>query len=193
VLFDSKAANVRFYNQILAHLGHPPVHPEQQEYVHMHPARESLQYLLGNGRTFEAAWRFCQQIDFRQFNAYLRMEPGLVPFLQALKPHYHIALATNRTVSTQEVLTHFSLAEYFDVVVTAADVPFPKPHPETMERILLAFAAAPREILFIGDSPVDETLALATDVFFAAYKNPRLKAHFHVDHFDQLHPVLFPQ
>jgi phosphoglycolate phosphatase len=190
VLFDSKAANVQFYNQILARYDRPLVRPEQEEFIHMHPARESLRYLLGNGSAGEDAWRFCQTLDFRQFNAFLRVEPGLIPFLDAIKPHYHIALATNRTVSTQEVLSHFLLDKYFDLVVTAADVHHPKPHPESMERIFHSLAVTAKETLYIGDSQVDEALAIATEVFFVAYKNQHLQAHFHIDHFQQLHPLL---
>ncbi len=190
VLLDSKAANVRFYNCILAHFQRPAVRADQVEYLHMHSAQESLRFLFADGTLFEEAWEYCQGMDFSQFNPYLRTEPGLLPFLRALKASYHIALATNRTVSTQDVLAHFDLTSYFDCVVTAADVTFPKPHRESMERIFAAFSAGPREVLFIGDSPVDEELARSTEVMFVAYKNPRLEAHLHIDHFRQLYPVL---
>jgi phosphoglycolate phosphatase len=191
VLLDSKSANVHFYDHILARFDRHGVRPDQQEYVHMHSAQESLRYLLGDGEVFEEAWSYCQQMDFRQFHAFLQTEPGLVPFLRALKPCYHIALATNRTVSTREVLSHFFLDQYFDQVVTAADVAFPKPHPESMERILDNFSVSAEEVLYIGDSQVDEALALATRVVFVAYKNPQLRAQIHIDHFEQLYPVLF--
>jgi phosphoglycolate phosphatase len=190
VLLDSKSANVHFYDHILARFNRHKVRADQQEYVHMHSAQESLRYLLGDGEVFEEAWSYCQRMDFRQFHAFLRTEPGLVPFLRALQPCYRIALATNRTVSTQEVLSHFLLDQYFDQVVTAADVAFPKPHPESMERILEHFSASAEEVLYIGDSQVDEALAMATRVVFVAYKNPQLRAHMHIDHFEQLYPVL---
>jgi phosphoglycolate phosphatase len=190
VLLDSKAANVRFYDHILSRFGRPEVHRDQVEYLHMHSAQESLRFLFEDTKLFDEAWQYCQGMDFRQFNAYLRTEPGLIPFLQALKASYHIALATNRTISTREVLEHFQLDPYFDCVVTAADVAFPKPHPEAMERILDAFSASADEILYIGDSRVDEALARTTEVMFVAYKNPSLQAHLHIDHFDQLVPFL---
>jgi len=191
VLFDSKEANVQFYNHILKQVGHPPVHPDQREYIHMHPVRESLFYLLGECPQFEAAIDYCQGIDFRAFNRYLRVEPGLIEVLERARLSYRIALATNRTVSTREVLSHFDLDQYFDFVVSASDVRFPKPHPEAMERIVDAFEVGPGEILYIGDSSVDEALAAVTGVFFAAYKNPNLEAHIHLSHFRELHPILF--
>ena len=191
VLFDSKEANVRFYSTILEHVGRPPIQPEQQEYIHMHPVRESLLYLVGEGRCFEEALNYVQSIDFEQFNACLRPEPGLVNLLEQAQTYYHTALATNRTVSTREVLAYFEIEEYFDLVVSASDVSFPKPHPEIMELIMNTFKVSPQQILFVGDSAVDEAFARATGVFFVAYKNANLRAQLHISHFRQLQPVLF--
>jgi len=190
VLFDSKEANHLFYNHILAYVDQPPVRPDQREYIHMHPVRESLGFLLGDGPCFERAWAYAQQIDFSEFNTHLRCEPGLVETLERIKVTFKTALATNRTVSTHELLRHYHLDKYFDLVVSASDVQFPKPHPETMERILTSFDVSAAEVLFIGDSTVDEALAKATGVIFAAYKNPKLKAHLHIDHFHQLGALL---
>lgn len=191
VLFDSKEANVRFYGHIMEHIGRPPVAPEQREFIHMHPVRESLRYLAGDGPAFEAAWKHAQSIDFKEFNACLRPEPGLVDLLKQTQTFYHTALATNRTVSTRQVLAHFHIEQYFDLVVSASDVSFPKPHPEIMETIMENFRVAPEQVLFVGDSRVDEDLATATGVFFVAYKNPKLHANLHISHFQELQPVLF--
>jgi phosphoglycolate phosphatase len=190
VLFDSKEANVRFYSHILEVIGLPPVRPDQYESIHMFPVRDSLAYLIGSGPDFERAWRYTQGIDFREFNSHLRCEPGLVEILQVAKSRFHTALVTNRTVSTRDVLALYDLEKYFDFVVSASDVRFPKPHPELMERVFTIFDASPEEVLYIGDSRVDEGLAIATGIYFVAYKNPCLQAHFHIEHFDELHPIL---
>lgn len=190
VLFDSKEANVRFYSHILEHLGCPPVNKDQQEYIHMYPVKESLHYLLPDENLYEQAWDFCKDMDYGIFHDYLRREPGLIEVLELAKSSFRIAMATNRTVSTHQVLAKFHLAKYFDLVVSALDVQFPKPHPESMERILNTFRVTPQEVLYVGDSAVDESLALATGVYFAAYKNPGLKAHLHLSHFNELYTVL---
>ncbi|ROQ90258.1 HAD family hydrolase [Desulfosoma caldarium] len=186
VLFDSREANVRFYNLVMERFGRPPLQPDQMDYIHMHSARESLEYLLGTGPVLEEAWAFCQGLDFRMFNRYLKKEPGLDELLRYLKPRCHVALATNRTVSTRDLLASFHLDSAFDLVVTAADVSHPKPHPESMEKILKAFGAPPQHVLFVGDSQVDALLAQNTGVVFAAYKNPSLSAHLHVPSFHAL-------
>lgn len=193
VLFDSREANIQFYTHIMEKIGRPPLRPDQHDYIHMHPVRESLAFLTGGeGKDFERAFDYFKTIDFSPFNGYLRREPGLVSFLKLAQKHFHTALATNRTVSTLEILSQFNLRQYFDLVLGASDVQNPKPHPEMMERIFQAFNAAPRHVLYIGDSSVDEALALATGVHFVSYKNPSLKAEINIDHFQELH-CLFPE
>ena len=193
VLFDSREANIRYYNHILDRAGASPVRPEQHKYIHMHPVRESLHYLLGNGELFRDAFNYSQTIDFKEFNACLSCEPGLVDILMLAKSFFKTALATNRTLSTREVLVHFDLDRFFDLVVSASDVPRPKPHPDEMDRIAQTFGVSHEQILYVGDSAVDEELAEATGVYFVAYKNPELKAHLHIAHFKELAPLLKDQ
>jgi HAD superfamily hydrolase (TIGR01509 family) len=193
VLFDSREANVQFYNHIMQAIGGPPVRDDQHEFIHMHPVRESLIYLTGGeGEDFDRASEYFRTIDFGPFNGYLRCEPGLVSFLQLAAKHFRVALATNRTVSTLELLRQFDLRDYFDIVLSASDVCNPKPHPEIMEKILSTFDVQPEHLLYIGDSRVDEELALATGVHFVSYKNASLKAELHIDHFEDL-SCLFPE
>ncbi|MEN6440426.1 MAG: HAD family hydrolase [Syntrophobacter sp.] len=188
VLFDSRQANILFYTHIMEVVGRPPVRADQHEYIHMHPVRQSLLYLIGNdGEDFERAYAYFKTIDFEPFNGHLQQEPGLTEFLSLAKKHYRIALATNRTVSTLELLKRYNISQYFDLVVSASDVTNPKPHPEIMQRILTAFGASPGEVLYVGDSKVDEDFARATGVPFVGYKNPLLNADFHVAHFRELH------
>jgi len=193
VLFDSREANIHFYSHIMQVIGRPPVSEEQHEYIHMPPVRESLLYLIGGeGEDFDRAFEYFKTIDFGPFNGYLRREPGLVTFLELARKHFHTALATNRTISTLELLRQFNLLHYFDLVVCASDVRNPKPHPEIMEKIFAAFGVQAENVLYVGDSRVDEAFAQATGIHFVSYKNPSLEAELHIDHFDQLHSILFP-
>jgi phosphoglycolate phosphatase len=190
VLFDSREANTRFYSHIMQEIGRPPVRPEQQGFIHMYPVRESLHFLLPEEQDFQKAWDYTQTIDFKAFHVFLKPEPGLVDFLESARTTHLIAMATNRTVSTRDILSHFNLEQYFDLVVSASDVRYPKPHPESMERILEAFQVKPHQVLYVGDSQVDEALAASTGVCFVAYKNPALMASFHIIHFSELYPMI---
>jgi phosphoglycolate phosphatase-like HAD superfamily hydrolase len=46
VMFDSRQANVNFYNHILFHFGLPPLTNEDVEFVHMHTVVESLNHIF---------------------------------------------------------------------------------------------------------------------------------------------------
>ena len=187
VLFDSREANVQFYNHMMEVIGRPPVQPEQHEFIHMHPVRQSLLYLIGDdGADFERAFAYFEKIDFDLFNGHLQQEPGLIEFLRSAQARYRTALATNRTSSTLQLLNRYDLSRYFDLVVCASDVLHPKPHPETMQRIFSEFGAFPAQVLYIGDSRVDEAFARATGVIFVGYKNSDLRADFHIRHFNEL-------
>jgi phosphoglycolate phosphatase len=187
VLFDSREANIQFYSHIMNTIGRPPVRADQYEFIHMHPVRQSLIYLIGNeGEDFERAYAYFTKIDFGPFNGYLQTEPGLFEFLKLARCRYRVALATNRTVSTLELLKHYGLDPYFDLVVSASDVQNPKPHPEIMEHIFTEFHVRPDDVVYIGDSKVDELFARATGVKFVGYKNPALDADLHINHFNEL-------
>jgi phosphoglycolate phosphatase len=183
VLFDSREANIAFYNDILARFGFPPMAPLAVDYVHSHTYRESLEYLFQGSQILEEVLDFCRTIDYQRFIPMMVEAPHLREFLGFLRPRFYTALATNRTTTTQAVLHYHSLADQFDMVVSAQDVARPKPHPESLWRILEHFRLTPAEVIYIGDSKVDEEFAINAGVPFIAYRNPGLQADFHLDSF----------
>ncbi len=190
VLFDTVRANTAYYNAVLAHFGRPPLTPEQFDYTQMHTADGAIAHLFGDGAAFEAAQAFRREMGYERFIA--RMEPAvdLKPVLSRLRTRHRTAIATNRSDTMTRVLEVFGLRDYFDLVVTALDVPRPKPHPDQLHRILDHFGVGPGEMLYVGDSLLDQQAAQAAGVPFAAYGNPDLSADFHVDRFTQVEALL---
>jgi HAD superfamily hydrolase (TIGR01509 family) len=183
VLFDSRQANIAFYNAILAHFGQPRLNPEAEDYVHSHTVFASLEYIFQGYGPLDAVFAFYRTLDYQHFIPMMLEEPHLREFLGYLRPTCFTALATNRTTTTGAVLNYHGLADNFDLVVSAQDVSRPKPHPESFERILDHFGLAPEEAIYIGDSEVDEAFAANAGVDLVAYRNPRLKAAHHLDSF----------
>ena len=183
VLFDSREANIAFYNDILERFGFPPMAPDSVDYVHSHTYLESLEYLFRETKVLEEVLNFCRTIDYQRFIPMMVEAPHLREFLGFLRPRFYTALATNRTTTTQAVLHYHALADQFDLVVSAQDVSRPKPHPESLWRILEHFGLTPAEVIYIGDSRVDEEFAQNAGVPFVAYRNPELRADFHLDSF----------
>ena len=180
VLFDSRQANINYYNHLLKRFGLPPMKPYQVEYIHMHTAEESVAYLFKGSPFLEQAQAYRHKMDYRPFIRDMKIEEGLKDLLSVLKPRFHLAVATNRSNTISEVISHHGLEGFFEMVVSSLDVTQPKPHPEAIQRILAHFNVAPSEAVYVGDSQIDQQTAAASGVVFIAYKNKKLEADYHV-------------
>lgn len=190
VLFDTAQANRFYYSHILQHFGRPALTEEQFRFVHMHTVHESMAYLLPDENTLEAAHDFRKTMDYRKYLSYLTVEPQLVALLEKLRPRIKTAIATNRTDTMEQLLAEFDLDGYFDLVVTSSDVKQPKPHPEALLKILEYFGLASHQVIYIGDSQVDELAARAAKMPLVAYRNRELAAEYHIDSLGELEELL---
>ena len=181
VMFDSRRSNINFYNHLLSHFGLPLLRDEQVAYIHMATADESVRYIFRGTPYLEQALAYRLQMNYIPFIQDMIPEPGLGELLALLKPKCGLAVATNRSNTIGKVLESYGLADYFDIVVSSLDVTRPKPHPESLFKILDFFSIRPDQALYVGDSPVDAETAKAASVPFVAYKNRNLGAAFHVD------------
>ena len=186
VLFDTEHANRAYYSHILRHFGKPAVTEEQFDYIHMHTVYESLAYLFPDEKILEAAHVFRKSMDYGQYLSYLKVEPYLVALLEKLRPQIKTAIATNRTDTMDRLLAEFNLDGYFDLVVTSSDVKRPKPHPDVLIRILEYFDIASHQVIYIGDSRLDELAAKAVGIPLVAYRNSELSSDYHVSSFMEL-------
>ena len=183
VLFDSKDANVAFYNRILSQFDLPPMTQEEVEYVHVSTAEGALRYLLTerDPQLMDKVLNHRPRIDYTPFIHLMHMEPNLKELLSSLPSHIKRAISTNRSYTIGDVLRIHGLEGEFHLVISALDVKNPKPHPESILTILQHFAFSPSEALFIGDSEVDQEAAQGAGVPFIAYKNNSLQAAYYID------------
>jgi phosphoglycolate phosphatase len=167
VLVDSRKANAHLYNQFLSHFNKGMLSGEQLE-----------------------AKRLWQEMDYQPLIDLLTLEPGLLECLKKLTHRYRTAIATNRTRTMKQLLQTFGLDPYFDMVVTSLDVRHPKPHPESLKKILSSFDLTPEAACYIGDSDVDRETSQRAGVLFIAYRNEQLEADHYISHFNELIPLL---
>lgn len=189
VLFDSIEANMRLYNDLCTLVGRDPLKQEETKYVHTHTVYEAIHFIFGKENDLEKrALELIKQIDLREYIVYLKMEPYLLHILNLLKANGIMrAINTNRTTSMKHIMERFNLWPFFDMVVTALDVKNPKPHPESIEKIIEAFKLKREETLFVGDSEVDQQTAASSGIKFVAYKNREIKSDAYIeDHLDLL-------
>ncbi len=180
VLFDSKKANINYYNHLLKKFNLPQMRESQVEYIHMHTAEESVAFLFRDTPYLEQAQAYRLKMDYLPFVRDMTMEEGLKELLGLLKPKFHLAVATNRSNTISEVIRLHGLEGFFDVVVSSLDVKYPKPHPEPINKVLARFHVSPFQAVYVGDSLIDQETARAAGVIFIAYKNERLQADYHV-------------
>lgn len=190
VLFDSKEANVYFYNHILKQLNLPPLTSEEIEYIHMHTVDECIKFLLNKRapEKLELAKKIQKETPFSLFFAYMKLEPGLKEFLEWAKNYFYLAICTNRTTSIQPLLEHFDLKKYFHFIMSA--LKRPKTDPHALLDILYFFKIKPEEALYIGDSQIDEKLCKVCKVKLVAFKNPNLSADFYINDYEELKKLL---
>ncbi len=190
VLIDSSRANQAFHNHILAHFGRSPLTPAQWHYVKPLAAPDALAWLFEGDPRLAAAQKYQKTVDNAPFLPLIRAEPDLSQTLTLLRPHYRLAIATNRGKSLLPVLHHCGLAEFFDFSVTSLDVQHPKPHPECLDRILQHFDLLPAQACYIGDSDLDREVAARAQIPFIAYRNPSLQADVHLQSHADLWQIL---
>lgn len=193
VLFESRTANLAYYNAILPGFGVAPVDPDDAERAHLcHTAAspEVFRVLLGEEYT-AAALAAASALDYRRFIPAMLPEPGMNQALAGLSLRFPLAVATNRGGSMNEILEHFGLAGYFQAVVTSRDVPRPKPYPDMLIEAARRLALEPAQLLFVGDSDLDRLAAAAAGTRFAAYRSD-LPAALKIDSHAQLLTLFTP-
>jgi len=99
-------------------------------------------------------------------------------------------IATNRTDTMDSVLEKNGLEEYFDLVVCAMDVKLPKPDPESLLKILDHFKIDSDQLVYVGDSKLDEVASNAANVPFIAYRNKGLTADYHISQLVEIKGIL---
>lgn len=189
VLFETEAANRAYYNSILALMDLPAMTDEQFVYVQMHTVDQALAYLCGH-ENLAQAHALRNQVSYFPFISHMKKAPYLDALLDRLDGRMHTAIATNRSNTMNRVLAEHGLSGRFELIVTALDVMRPKPAPEQLLKILDYFDAKPAEMIYVGDSMLDEMAARSAEVPFIAYNNVSLSADFHVTGMKEVETIL---
>lgn len=182
VLIDSKEANRAYYNKLREYMGLPPLSEDEASYCHSHTALESFAHIIPEDRMDELH-EFHEKVKYRELLPHLNLRcmDGLHEYLWWLRDcGFPMAINTSRSDTMDLVLELMDLEGFFHPVVTSADVRSPKPHPEPMYQAMNKIGANPEEVVFIGDSLVDQQCARAAGVRFWAYDNQSLEADLHI-------------
>jgi len=185
VMFDSREANTRYYNFLLNSFGFTEMEEAEIDYVHVHNVYDSVAHIFRHypGQDIEEVHSFRKDHSYLPFLRYMRMERGLLTFLESTRERFNLAIATNRTDTMMPLLAEFNLADYFAKVVTADSARRPKPAADPLLEITEFFGCTVEESIYVGDSFIDEETARNCGMRLIAFKNRELQAAYHVDGF----------
>ncbi len=171
VMFESRMANLAFYNKVLTEYGHPPVTLDQKRRAHLCHTASTPVVLKGllDPAVLPSALKYAASLDYQQFIPEMHPEPHLADVLDSLAQHYPVGIATNRGSSISQILDHFSLSRYFTVVVNCHDVEKPKPAPDMLLLAAERLKSKPVHCVFVGDSELDRMAAESAGMNFLGY------------------------
>lgn len=173
VLFESRRANLEYYNSVLARFGIAPIteaDKSQADLCHTAASPEVFRALLGEDLVAEAL-EIASMMNYRDFIPFMTPAEDLEEALAVLSRQQVLAVATNRGNSMAEILVHFGLQNYFRVVVTSKDVARPKPAPDMLQLACRRLGVRPEDLLFVGDSILDQQAAAEAGMPFVAFGN----------------------
>ncbi len=103
---------------------------------------------------------------YRQGHATLSMSEDILQLVKDLRSHGRkLAIVTNKERDTTSItLDYFDLSKTFDVVVTAEDVPQPKPWPQGIQTALQTLGVEPARAVLVGDTMNDVNAANAAGI-----------------------------
>ncbi|MEN9229454.1 MAG: HAD family hydrolase [Thermostichus sp. DG02_5_bins_236] len=86
--------------------------------------------------------------------------PGILELLATLAERIPLAIASSkRRESILPVLDQWGFGDLFEPIISPAEVTYPKPHPDSVERILAYHDLAPAHTVLIGDTEYDIEMA----------------------------------
>jgi len=167
VLFDSRPANVAFYNAVLAEMGLPPMNADHEDLAHFMASAQLYDILFAADASQRTrATAVSRGMDYGPFYGLMRPAEGMRDLLRELKKDYRLAMASNRTRTAQGVAERFRLEPYLELVVGAHQVQRPKPAPDMLEFCARELGVAPARSVYVGDAATDRQAAHAAGMHF---------------------------
>lgn len=193
VIFDSKDANIGYYNALLEVLGLPPMSEEDAEYCHMSTGNQALARIVPPALQQEALERARKLIPYHKYvTPKLRLEAGLMETLNWLMAHdIKLGICTNRFSNVPELLDFFEIGRFFSSIRTAGNSE-PKPSPQGLLATLKEWELQAAQAVFIGDTEADQQAAAGASMRFWAFGNSALTAERHFDSFFSILKALPP-
>lgn len=168
VLFDSREANVAFYDSVLTTLGQPPLDEHGRELCHRMSGPQLWDHLFAHDAALHArAKEVAARADYSPFYSLMRPVEDLEATLLRLSSHCPLALATNRGRTVNGVVQQFGLDRFLSIWLGILDARA-KPAPDLLLACLERAGIARDAAIYVGDTSVDRAAAAAAGIAFVA-------------------------
>ncbi|MDR1397597.1 MAG: HAD family hydrolase [Desulfarculales bacterium] len=189
VLLDSFAANAAYYDYIALQMGFAPLSPDDKKLVHRETHERALKHLAGEGG-YERALALSRRQGALNLQKHHKLFPGARAVLDRLQAKAVLAVGTNRDSSARRILRELGLVSHFAFILTPGEAPEPKPGKGFMDCLLKKLALEAGDVVYVGDSLVDEQLCRAGGVRLLAFQNEELRAWAYVNEFTAIPAAL---
>ena len=180
VLISSFGSNMWYYNWFKTRFGLPAMDKDEEQYVFAHTVFESLKHILPE-ENYQEALKLRDLPELEEALSYIKIQDGLRELLVWLRDNnIRMAVNTNRTDSLSTVLQNLDIDEFFSPTVTSTLLPNAKPHPDGVYYILGKWGMKAKDVVYIGDTWVDEACASRAGVEFWSFCSPKLNASLHI-------------
>ena len=189
VLLDTLESNTMAYNHDFTRLGGKPITVEEYRKFYHLPARDMFKKFFPDKSDEEIEEIIISRTErTSQFFKYARLNPGVLETLKTLKRDYTLGVVTSRM--NLKILDHFSIREFFHVIVSLADVKNHKPHPEPINLALERLKIRPNEAVYVGDAASDAEASKAAGAKSIIYRNPEAKGDWNIEDFGEIQGIV---
>jgi phosphoglycolate phosphatase len=198
-LIDSERDLVDATNATLRHLGRRELpYATVSSYIGHGVANLVSRALGPDGRSqhTDAMNFFLPYYDQHKLD-FTRAYPSVPETLEQLAPRPMAVLTNKPRVMAEQILAALDLAKYFRVIYGGDSFPVTKPDPAGVHASLAKLAAAPENVLYVGDSQVDVQTARNAGIpvaivtyGFGQRDHATLAADLYLDKLSDLLPML---
>ncbi len=116
-----------------------------------------------------------RRIHMARVREVTKAPPARIAAMKLIAQHYRVGLISNFDDSETGhlIMLDTGIREIFDAVIISADTGYRKPNPLIFKTLLDAMKLAPADILFVGDTPLDDVLGSKGVGMHSAWINRR--------------------
>ena len=167
-LLDTLSDLQKAVNFALSHFGYPLRSLEQVRKDIGNGVAKLMERSTPNGLdnpNYTKALEIFKEYYGKNYNVFTHAYEGMLDVIKKLKKDgYTVTVATNKIIDVAKELLDIHYPEQFDFIQGDAVGVHKKPHPDMINNIVSHYKVSKNDVLYIGDTNVDEETALNGEV-----------------------------